>query len=36
MVTLRLVWFTVGALTGWVATLALIVWLMDRQARRTT
>ena len=34
--TLRLVWFAVGALTGCVATLAVIGWLLDRQARRTT
>ncbi len=32
--TLRLVWFAVGTLTGWVVTLAVIVWLMDRQGRR--
>ncbi len=34
--TLRLVWFAVGALTGWVATLAVIVWAINRQARRRT
>ncbi|MDP3937588.1 MAG: hypothetical protein Q8R92_05565, partial [Deltaproteobacteria bacterium] len=34
VVTLRLVWFATGAIAGWFVTLAAIVWLMDRQARR--